>query len=144
MRSGRKFTAFWIALPASGAGGTPPPRPPGPVGGAPRRVTRRIRIASEPPASLDAASRRPVESIRRPLLSMEYKDYYDTLGVQRDADAKEVKRAYRRLALQYHPDKNPDDKAAEERFKEINEAYEVLGGREKRAKYGQLGASYRA
>ena len=65
---------------------------------------------------------------------MEYKDYYDTLGVQRDADAKEVKRAYRRLAVQYHPDKNPDDKAAEERFKEINEAYEVLGDREKRAK----------
>jgi len=75
---------------------------------------------------------------------MEYKDYYDTLGVQRDADAKEVKRAYRKLAVQYHPDKNPNDKAAEERFKEINEAYEVLGDREKRAKYDQLGASYRA
>jgi curved DNA-binding protein len=75
---------------------------------------------------------------------MEYKDYYRTLGVARDADQKEIKRAYRKLALQYHPDKNPDDRAAEERFKEINEAYEVLGDREKRSKYDQLGSSYRA
>jgi curved DNA-binding protein len=75
---------------------------------------------------------------------MEYKDYYRTLGVARDADQREIKRAYRKLAVQYHPDKNPDDKAAEERFKEINEAYEVLGDREKRSKYDQLGASYRA
>jgi curved DNA-binding protein len=74
---------------------------------------------------------------------MDYKDYYRTLGVSRDADEKEIKRAYRKLALKHHPDKNPDDSQAEERFKEINEAYEVLGDRDKRAKYDQLGSSYR-
>lgn len=74
---------------------------------------------------------------------MEYRDYYDILGVDRDADEQEIKRAYRKLALKYHPDKNPDDDNAEERFKEINEAYEVLGNSEKRAKYDRLGASYR-
>lgn len=74
---------------------------------------------------------------------MEYKDYYRVLGVKRDADEKEIKRAYRKLAVELHPDKNPDDQAAEERFKEVNEAYEVLGDRQKRAKYDQLGASYR-
>lgn len=74
---------------------------------------------------------------------MEYRDYYSILGVPRDAEAKEIKRAYRKLALKYHPDKNPDDKQAEERFKEINEAYEVLGDPGKRAKYDQLGSSYR-
>ncbi|MFP3853288.1 MAG: DnaJ C-terminal domain-containing protein [Anaerolineales bacterium] len=74
---------------------------------------------------------------------MEYKDYYKILGVDRDADQQEIKRAYRKLALQYHPDKNPDDSSAEERFKEINEAYEVLGDADKRAKYDQLGSSYR-
>jgi curved DNA-binding protein len=73
---------------------------------------------------------------------MEYKDYYKILGVDRDADLKDIKRAYRKLALEYHPDKNPDNKQAEERFKEINEAYEVLGDPEKRAKYDRLGASY--
>lgn len=75
---------------------------------------------------------------------MEYKDYFKTLGVDRNADDKEIKRAYRQLALKYHPDKNPGDKQAEERFKEINEAYEVLGDPEKREKYKQLGESYRA
>ena len=74
---------------------------------------------------------------------MEYKDYYDILGVDRNADEQEIKRAYRKLALKYHPDKNPDDPNAEERFKEINEAYEVLGDPQKRAKYDQLGSSYR-
>ncbi|MEJ2010592.1 MAG: J domain-containing protein [Anaerolineales bacterium] len=74
---------------------------------------------------------------------MEYKDYYQTLGVDRKASAEEIKRQYRKLALKYHPDKNPDDPSAEGRFKEINEAYEVLGDPEKRAKYDQLGSSYR-
>jgi curved DNA-binding protein len=74
---------------------------------------------------------------------MEYKDYYKVLGVDRDADEQEIKRAYRKLALKYHPDKNPDDDSAEERFKEINEAYEVLGDPDKRAKYDRLGHSYR-
>lgn len=75
---------------------------------------------------------------------MEYKDYYRILGVDRKADGKTIKRAYRRLAVQYHPDKNPGDNQAEERFKEINEAYEVLGDAGKRAKYDQLGTSYQA
>ncbi len=73
---------------------------------------------------------------------MEYKDYYKILGVGKDATAGEIKRAYRKLARKYHPDMNPDDKQAEERFKEINEAYEVLTDPKKRAKYDQLGTSY--
>lgn len=75
---------------------------------------------------------------------MEYKDYYAMLGVPRDAEEKEIKKAYRKLAVKYHPDKNPGDRQAEERFKEINEAYEVLGDASKRAKYDQLGRSYQA
>jgi curved DNA-binding protein len=73
---------------------------------------------------------------------MDYKDYYKTLGVDRGADEKEIKRAFRRLARQCHPDVNPDDPQAEERFKEINEAYEVLSDPEKRSKYDQLGADW--
>ncbi|HEC34045.1 MAG TPA: J domain-containing protein [Chloroflexi bacterium] len=73
---------------------------------------------------------------------MEYKDYYRILGVSRNASQKEIKRAYRRLARQFHPDVNPDDKAAEEHFKEINEAYEVLSDPQKRAQYDQLGTSW--
>jgi curved DNA-binding protein len=73
---------------------------------------------------------------------MEYKDYYQILGVDKNASEKDIKRAYRKLARQYHPDKNPDNKAAEERFKEINEAYEVLGDADNRSKYDQLGRSY--
>lgn len=73
---------------------------------------------------------------------MEYKDYYKLLGVDRNASDKEIKKAYRKLALQYHPDRNPGDKKAEEKFKEINEAYQVLSDPEKRARYNQLGESY--
>lgn len=75
---------------------------------------------------------------------MEYKDYYRILGVDRNADEKTIKRAYRRLAVRHHPDKNPGDNQAEERFKEINEAYDVLGDATKRGKYDQLDASYQA
>jgi curved DNA-binding protein len=73
---------------------------------------------------------------------MEYKDYYKILGVDRNAEEKEIKKAYRKLARQYHPDVNPDDKAAEERFKDINEAHEVLSDPEKRRKYDQLGSNW--
>jgi curved DNA-binding protein len=73
---------------------------------------------------------------------MDYKDYYKILGVDRKASAEEIKRAYRKLAMQVHPDRNPGDKRAEERFKEINEAYQVLSDSQKRSRYDQLGESY--
>jgi curved DNA-binding protein len=74
---------------------------------------------------------------------MEFKDYYATLGVAKTASAKEIKQAFRKLARKYHPDVNPGDKAAEARFKEINEANEVLGDPAKRKKYDELGANWR-
>ena len=73
---------------------------------------------------------------------MEYKDYYKILGVERKSAAPDIKKAYRKLAMKYHPDRNPGNKQAEETFKEINEAYQVLSDPEKRARYDQLGASY--
>ena len=73
---------------------------------------------------------------------MEYQDYYKTLGVEKKASVAQIKKAYRKLARQYHPDMNPGDKKSEERFKQINEAYEVLSDAERRRKYDQLGASY--
>ncbi len=73
---------------------------------------------------------------------MEYKDYYKILGVERNANKDEIKRAYRKLALKTHPDRNPGDKKAEDRFKDINEAYQVLSDPQKRARYDQLGESY--
>jgi curved DNA-binding protein len=74
---------------------------------------------------------------------MEFKDYYATLGVAKTATDKEIKQAYRKLARKFHPDVNPGDRAAEARFKEINEAHEVLGDPEKRKKYDELGANWR-
>jgi curved DNA-binding protein len=73
---------------------------------------------------------------------MDYKDYYKILGVERSASSEEIKRVYRKLAMKYHPDRNPGDKAAEDKFKEINEAYEVLSDSKKRSRYDQLGESY--
>ncbi|MEA4934041.1 MAG: DnaJ domain-containing protein, partial [Lawsonibacter sp.] len=67
------------------------------------------------------------------------RDYYEVLGVSKGATDEEIKKAYRKLAKQYHPDMNPDDKASETRFKEVNEAYEMLSDKEKRAKYDQFG-----
>jgi curved DNA-binding protein len=73
---------------------------------------------------------------------MEYKDYYKSLGVDRKASDDEIRKAYRKLAKQYHPDYNPNDKQAEERFKEINEAYEVLSDAKKRSYYDRVGTDY--
>jgi curved DNA-binding protein len=73
---------------------------------------------------------------------MEYKDYYKILGVERSATPAQIKSAYRKLAMKLHPDKNPGDKKAEEKFKEINEAYEVLNDSKKRSRYDELGESY--
>ncbi len=73
---------------------------------------------------------------------MDFKDYYKILGIDKNATADEIKKAYRKLALKYHPDKNPNNKAAEEKFKEINEANEVLSDTEKKKKYDELGENW--
>src|SRR5215210_2664095 len=76
--------------------------------------------------------------------SVDFKDYYTTLGVSKTASDKEIKQAFRKLARKYHPDVNPGDKGAEARFKEVNEANEVLSDPQKRKKYDELGANWRA
>ena len=70
---------------------------------------------------------------------MSKRDYYEVLGINRSADEKEIKRAYRKLAKKYHPDMNPGDKQAEQKFKEITEAYNVLSDQEKKKLYDQYG-----
>ena len=74
---------------------------------------------------------------------MNYKDYYKTLGVEKKATQADIKKKFRKLALKYHPDKNPEDPKAEDKFKEVNEAYEVLGDAEKRKKYDELGSNWK-
>lgn len=73
---------------------------------------------------------------------MEYRDYYKVLGVERSATKEQIKKAYRNLAMKYHPDRNQGDKQAEEKFKELNEAYQVLSDPEKKSRYDALGESY--
>ena len=73
---------------------------------------------------------------------MDFKDYYKVLGVARSASSEDIKKAFRKLARRYHPDVNPGDKKAETRFKEINEAYEVLSDTDKRKKYDTLGPNW--
>src|SRR4051812_229099 len=75
-------------------------------------------------------------------MPVEFKDYYGVLGVPRDATDADVKKAFRKLARQFHPDVAKDKKSAEAKFKEINEAYEVLGDPQKRRKYDELGANW--
>lgn len=75
-------------------------------------------------------------------VSMQYRDYYEVLGVPKDAPQDQIKKAYRKLAKAYHPDANPGVKKSEDKFKEINEAYEVLGNPENRKKYDQLGSQF--
>src|SRR5690625_7510745 len=70
---------------------------------------------------------------------MTKRDYYEILGVSKSADEREIKTAYRKIAMKYHPDRNPDNKEAEEKFKEAAEAYEVLSDEDKRARYDRYG-----
>lgn len=74
---------------------------------------------------------------------MDYKDYYKVLGVSRDASADDIKKAYRKMAKKFHPDKNPGNAQAEKKFKDVNEAYEALGDADKRTKYDQFGENYK-
>ncbi|MDP4200092.1 MAG: J domain-containing protein [Bacteroidota bacterium] len=76
-------------------------------------------------------------------MAVQFQDYYEILGVPRTATEDEIKKAYRKLARQHHPDLNPNDKTAEEQFKKINEAYEVLSDKEKRAKYDRFGENWK-
>jgi curved DNA-binding protein len=76
-------------------------------------------------------------------MPVKFRDYYETLGVPRDAKEEDIKKAYRKLARKYHPDLNPNNKQAEEKFKEVQEAYEVLGDADKRGKYDQLGPNWK-
>jgi len=77
-------------------------------------------------------------------MAVQYRDYYEVLGVARSATQDEIKKAYRKLARKHHPDVNPNDSEAESRFKELNEAYEVLSDPEKRARYDELGANWKS
>ncbi|MDP3451623.1 MAG: DnaJ domain-containing protein, partial [Bacteroidales bacterium] len=72
---------------------------------------------------------------------MAKRDYYEVLGVSRDASADEIKKSYRKMAIKYHPDKNPGNKEAEDKFKEAAEAYDVLSNQDKKARYDQFGHS---
>src|SRR5262249_18199551 len=109
-------------------------------------IQSRHRNASSVPLGLPgrrAVGRGLLQSRRDTSMAGAYKGYYKILGVGKSADAKAIKQAYRRLARKYHPDMNPGNKSAAERFKEINEANEVLGDPEKRRRYDALGPDWR-
>ena len=76
-------------------------------------------------------------------MAVKFKDYYEVLGIKRDATDDQIRQAYRKLARKFHPDVNPGDKSAEDKFKELNEANEVLSDPEKRKRYDQLGANWK-
>jgi len=77
-------------------------------------------------------------------MAVKFRDYYETLGVSRTASDEEIKKSYRKLARKYHPDLNPNNKQSEDKFKEVQEAYDVLGDKEKRSKYDQLGQNWKS
>ena len=77
-------------------------------------------------------------------MPVKFRDYYEVLGISKTATEDEIKKAYRKLARKHHPDVNPGDKSAEDKFKEINEAYEVLSDADKRKRYDQLGPNWKA
>src|SRR5260370_2244539 len=77
-------------------------------------------------------------------MAVKFRDYYEVLGVPRTASEDDIRKEYRKLARKHHPDVNPSDKSAEEKFKEINEAYEVLSDPDKRKRYDQLGSNWKA
>src|SRR5882672_983220 len=85
----------------------------------------------------------PQVRVVAPFMAVQYKDYYESLGVPRTASEAEIKKAFRKLAREHHPDVAKDKKSAEEKFKEINEAYEVLSDPAKRKKYDELGANWK-
>src|SRR5882672_1701156 len=86
----------------------------------------------------------PQVRVVAPFMAVQYKDYYESLGVPRTASEAEIKKAFRKLAREHHPDVAKDKKKAEEKFKEINEAYEVLSDPAKRKKYDELGANWKS
>src|SRR5690606_14176616 len=101
------------------------------------------RLVALVDAPADPGDRSPERDARLVRPSVDFRDYYATLGVAKTASEKEIKQAFRKLARKYHPDVNPGDAAAEARFKEVSEAYEVLGTPDTRRKYDELGANWK-